>query len=436
MTTLIDLTLRGTLAVALVYAFSLILRRSSRSGALRLWWLVAALVFLCPLRAPHLGLWGNETPATLATSPALQYAPVDSIASKASRAVHEAVPVLQILWLVGFLVSGGIVVGRSAVFLSAWRRHRLCTDSRLLDALEECKASLGVSIPVGLIVDEKISAPAVLGWLRPRLLLPASFAREAGEDSLRHVLRHELAHVRAADIAAGWLFALVRCVHWFNPAAYFLHREWIRCREEAADEAAVQADDRAGAPRAYGETLLGMAAESSFAPNLAGIGESFRHLRRRIDRIMKTQHRKPRMLLTALVAVILGGIATLQPGHAESPKDQAVAAMESWLGGIDAGKYAESWKDASADFQKAVTETQWVDALNAVRAPLGALKERKLASAMQQTEVPTPKGPIKGNFVIAQFETSFENLKFARETVTFVEEGGTWKASGYYIKPR
>jgi len=328
-----------------------------------------------------------------------------------------------------------MMVGRSVVFLSAWRRHRLCTDSRLLDVLEECKASLGVTIPIGLIVDEKIPAPAVLGWLRPRLLLPAAFAHEAGEDSLRHVLRHELAHVRAADIAAGWLFALVRCVHWFNPAAYFLHREWIRCREEAADEAAVQADDRAGSSRAYGETLLGLAAETSFAPNLAGIGESFRHLRRRIDRIMKTQHRKPRMLLTALVAVILGGIATLQPGHAESPKDQAVAAMESWLGGIDAGKYPESWKDASADFQKAVTETQWVEALKAVRAPLGALKERKLASALQQTEVPTPKGPIKGNFVIAQFETSFENLKFARETVTFVEEGGTWKASGYYVKP-
>lgn len=436
MMTLVDLTLRGTLAVAVVFGLSLILRHSSRSGALRLWWLVAGLVFLCPLRTPHLGLWGGDTSTEMASGPAFQYALAESVASQASRAVHDAVPVLQIVWLVGFLISGGMMVGRSAVFLSAWRRHRLCTDSRLLDTLEECKASLGVSIPVGLIVDEKIPAPAVLGWLRPRLLLPAAFAREASEDSLRHVLRHELAHVRAADIAAGWVFALVRCVHWFNPAAYFLHREWIRCREEAADEAAVQADDRAGSSRAYGETLLGLAAETSFAPNLAGIGESFRHLRRRIDRIMKTQHRKPRMLLTALVAVILGGIATLQPGHAESPKDQAVAAMETWLGGIDAGKYPESWQAASADFQKSITEYQWVEALKAVRGPLGALKERKLASAMQQTEVSGPKGTIKGNFVVAQFETAFENLRFAIETVTFVEESGTWKASGYYIKPR
>lgn len=107
--------------------------------------------------------------------------------------------------------------------------------------------------------------------------------------------------------------------------------------------------------------------------------------------------------------------------------------METWLGDIDAGKYAESWKAASADFQKAFTEYQWVEALKHVRGPLGALRERKLASADPQTEV---KGTSERNFVTLRFDTAFENLRFAIETVTFVEEGGTWKASEYSIKPR
>lgn len=141
-----------------------------------------------------------------------------------------------------------------------------------------------------------------------------------------------------------------------------------------------------------------------------------------------------RIALSLLLAVAC--LVTASPARAEDAKKQAVAAMEIWLGDVDAGKYAESWKAASADFQKSITEYQWVEALKHVRGPLGALKERKLASALQQTEVPGPKGTIKGNFVIAQFETAFENLRFAIETVTFVEEGGTWKASGYYIKPR
>lgn len=121
------------------------------------------------------------------------------------------------------------------------------------------------------------------------------------------------------------------------------------------------------------------------------------------------------------------------PAHAEDANKQTVAAMETWLGDIDAGKYAESWKAASADFQKSITEYQWVEALKHVRGPLGALKERKLVSALPQTEV---KGTIERKITTLQFDTAFENLRFARETVTFVEEDGTWKAAGYYIKPR
>ena len=41
----------------------------------------------------------------------------------------------------------------------------------------------------------------------------------------------------------------------------------------------------------------------------------------------------------------------------------------------------------------------------------------------------------KGEYVILQFESSFENKKFAVETVTpMIEKNGEWKVSGYYIK--
>lgn len=135
-------------------------------------------------------------------------------------------------------------------------------------------------------------------------------------------------------------------------------------------------------------------------------------------------------LIAAFIAVAGLPIA----GAAET---EATVAMEKWLKGIDAGEYAKSWQEASADFQKSITEEKWVGAMNAVRVPLGKCVSRQLASALHQTEVPTPTGEIiKGDFVIAQFETSFENLKYAVETVTFVKEGGTWKASGYFVKPK
>jgi hypothetical protein len=145
-----------------------------------------------------------------------------------------------------------------------------------------------------------------------------------------------------------------------------------------------------------------------------------------------------------LWAVVLGTLLLvgfmIRPGRAEDaidPRPAAVAAMLTWLKEIDDNQYAQSWTDASTFFQKALTSEKWVAALNSVRTPLGKCTDRKFASALHQTEVPSPSGTIKGDFVVAQFNSSFENLAYAIETVCFEKESdGTWKASGYYIKPK
>ena len=115
----------------------------------------------------------------------------------------------------------------------------------------------------------------------------------------------------------------------------------------------------------------------------------------------------------------------------------AVKATEEWLRVIDAGEYGKSWQEAAPSFQGAVSERQWIQALDGVRKPLGHKLERKVASSLHQTQVPTSEGKmVQGDFVITQFETSFENLKYAIETVTFEKVGDVWKASGYFIKPK
>jgi hypothetical protein len=147
--------------------------------------------------------------------------------------------------------------------------------------------------------------------------------------------------------------------------------------------------------------------------------------------------------MASAVVLTLGALTALSPARAgeddqESAKKEAVAAMQTWLGEIDGGNYAKSWSDAAKSFQKAVTSDQWVTALNGVRTPLGKSIGRTLASAAYQTVVPKPGVEMeKGAFVIAQFESSFENLKYARETVTFQKEAdGAWRAAGYFIKPQ
>lgn len=131
----------------------------------------------------------------------------------------------------------------------------------------------------------------------------------------------------------------------------------------------------------------------------------------------------------ALVASFAAGCGKQAGPGAEQA---ATSAAQAWLTEIDHGDYAQSWQNASAFFQNAVTEEKWKTAMETVRKPLGDLVSRTLKSAQAMTKLP---GAPEGQYVVMQFETSFANKKSAIETVTFMQEkDDQWKSCGYFIK--
>ena len=131
----------------------------------------------------------------------------------------------------------------------------------------------------------------------------------------------------------------------------------------------------------------------------------------------------------ALVASFASGCGKKADVGAEKA---ATSAAQTWLAAIDHGDYAQSWQNAAAFFQNAVTGEQWKTSMEKFRKPLGDLVSRKLTSANATAELP---GAPAGQYVVMQFETSFTNKKSAIETVTFMlEKDGQWKSCGYFIK--
>jgi len=128
--------------------------------------------------------------------------------------------------------------------------------------------------------------------------------------------------------------------------------------------------------------------------------------------------------------LVLLPIATM--AQTVDQETEAVTAAEGWLALVDAGKYGESWKAASGFFKIAVPQGQWEQSLKAVRSPLGKIVSRKLLSKTYMTSLP---GAPDGEYLVIQFETSFQNKKSAIETITpMKEKDGKWRVSGYYIK--
>ena len=111
----------------------------------------------------------------------------------------------------------------------------------------------------------------------------------------------------------------------------------------------------------------------------------------------------------------------------------ATDAAQQWLALVDAGKYGESWDQASTFFKEKLTKEQWQQALNQVRTPLGKLESRQFKAAQYTTQVPNAP---PGKYMIIQYRTKFANGGPMIETITpMLDKDGTWRVSGYFIKP-
>jgi hypothetical protein len=135
------------------------------------------------------------------------------------------------------------------------------------------------------------------------------------------------------------------------------------------------------------------------------------------------------VVVVVIVIMLMTCIATAAgPGKEKA----AVVAAQKWLALIDADNYADSWNEAAGYFRAAVNQEKWEQSLQAVRTPLGKIISRKVKSKVYQTSVP---GAPDGEYVIIQFQTSFQNKKSAIETVTpMLDKDGQWRLSGYFIK--
>lgn len=98
------------------------------------------------------------------------------------------------------------------------------------------------------------AGPAVVGVLRPRVVVPADFEGRYTAREREVVLAHEQTHLKRRDPPVNALLALATCINWFNPAVHVMGR-WLRIDQELACDAGVIAA-YPKARRAYAEAML------------------------------------------------------------------------------------------------------------------------------------------------------------------------------------
>src|SRR5438034_5564996 len=273
-----------------------------------------------------------------ATSPVTPTAPV---ADRIRAALEPALPWVVLVWFGG-------VAALSLRLASGWlvtrQLGRVGTSSvpdSCREAVARLAARLRISRPVRVLQSAVVQVPAVMGWLRPVLLLPASALTGLTPLQLDALLAHELAHVRRYDYLVNLVQSVIETLLFYHPAVWWVSQQVREEREHCCDDLAVAV---CGDAHFYATALLGMerlrAATPAFALAAAGRGGSLRDRIRRLVAPVQTEIFPRWMAGVLAVTLALGGGAHLASGAtAPAPSDRGAmrtTTLDSLIGRIEA----------------------------------------------------------------------------------------------------
>jgi beta-lactamase regulating signal transducer with metallopeptidase domain len=177
-----------------------------------------------------------------------------------------ALPWLVIAWVIGVVVLS-VRLGHG--WLSARRLRTTGTRSTaesLQQTLSRLATRMRVSRPVQLLESMLVEVPAVIGWLRPVILVPASALTGLTAQQLEVLLAHELAHVRRYDYVVNLVQCAIETLLFYHPAVWWVSRRVREERENCCDDLVVEL---CGDRRLYAAALVEMERLRPATPRLA-----------------------------------------------------------------------------------------------------------------------------------------------------------------------
>jgi beta-lactamase regulating signal transducer with metallopeptidase domain len=302
---LFDATLSTALFLSLMILATLICRQPVRrlliarvalGGSL----LMIPLVTLVPLPRLDLGtvLARSRIAPLICTTPWLDQttaSPAQANIAAPWAGAARSVGVPEVLGLVNsttlqrlltLLDVGGIAAGFAWLILGMWGVHWLIRHS---DGPNSCTRSVYERLHLGgarqfrnipLRISPRVQRPAVVGLLRPTILIPPSFDAESGQpEELRLSLLHELAHVEQSDHWHGVIANVAQTVWFLLPQVWWLRSQLRMDQEFLADRFAAS---RFGTASGYAASLLLLASSQREArvetvardPGRAGLGSA------------------------------------------------------------------------------------------------------------------------------------------------------------------
>ena len=400
------------LAVAALASVAMALCRSARTR-----YAIAVGALILMVAAPigtFFFLWNSESAAMAAGNSAA------AVAGKRiqSDALHAGVPVAAppaiaamnqeiatananlppgaLLWFVEVWFAGVIFfslryAGGMLLIERLRRKESKPVGALLLEKCHELQRRLGLDRVIRYCECYRIEAPAVIGWFRPVVLLPAAVLTGLTEEQLTAVIAHELAHIQRLDSFVNLFQVAAETLLFYHPAIWWVNQRIRAERENCCDDAAISVS---GDALEYARALTLMA-ERRAAPSLA-MAFNRSPLEARVMRLLGMGNFRGGIRTAGFTASFLLLAGAVFAGNA------FFSNVNNSLGPVDTGKLSQEMRAApattSASTQAKAAVSSFVRSM--AQATTQTMVHASVSAIVAESHAPTSS--LEGQEVAAQ----------------------------------
>ncbi len=322
---------QGTV-LALLLAAMLEFTKSSRTRY------TAACLALITALAEFVATFVRQLPPSQASAgdaiPAMPLAPVNIhglARDSASTFPRDVLPWLAPLWIAGVLLFQlRTVFGYMAA--QRLRKHGVCSaPAHWQQRLGQLALRLCVQQSVALLETCFANTPAVIGYLRPVILVPAGMLTSMPSNQVEAILLHELAHIRRGDYMVNLLQTIAEGLFYYHPAIWWISKVIRAEREHCCDDIAAAGT---GGAHEYAAALAALEQTRWVSENMgtaAMTATGGTGLVKRIHRLLYPQQPVRLRLAAAPITLIAIGLLAAWQSNATPPQDTQAAPYMNWL---------------------------------------------------------------------------------------------------------
>ena len=313
-------------------SFAVAMAASSLLSAIWEGAILAACVFACLRLFPGLSaaarsvVWMN----VFVLQVLLHVVPFVGIRGSGAKPIGPPPLQLDPLWSVviaGVWASLSFLRAGQLIF-SAVRMHRLSrratpiqTDDALRGLLRIRTAGMRGDRTAEICISDEVERPSVLGFFRPRILLPPGLIERLTAAELEQLVRHEMEHLRRADDWTNLLQKIAIVIFPINPVLLWVEHRLCAERELACDDSVLRSSC---GRKAYAICLTRLAEHRMLRRGVSlalGAWERQPELVRRVHRILRRPaEAMSRRQSMALTGSVIFGVIACAVGLARSPQ--------------------------------------------------------------------------------------------------------------------